>query len=1156
MRTREQQAAIDTRGTNLLVSAAAGAGKTTVLVDRIMDLMLKEHVSVDRMLIVTFTNDAAAVMRQRLQRALSEAMEHCSAQEETYLSEQMDLLARADISTLHRFCIRILQQYYMLAGLPAAFRVGDEQTIYQLREDVAYTVIERKYGEGLTSFRKLTDVFSRTTGDAELIEMLLDVYDKTRNQPDPRGWLHKAVTMCRAWRQEDLSHPWNAQMLRTLKQNYEEARQMAQAVLDMLADDEIFQGIPEALQADIADCDERIEMLDGRINELRLILQGYKPAKLKGKTLKDPEKKARRDRMKDQRDSVKEKIGDTDEKLIELFSDEKAQEMQTVSELVLEIVRTVEEIGAEIHEEMVRRGILDFSALEHCAITALENGADKLLRERYDVIFFDEYQDANRVQEHIIRKIARADNRFLVGDVKQSIYGFRAADPGMFLEKSREWGVHRGGERIDLVHNFRSSETVLKAVNSVFYRIMREGPFSVAYDDHAALVPGLETQKGGLPVQLHVLDKEQDAADGSDGEEDLLEFMRDSEKEAKYVASLVRDLLENGKLQDETDVLRAIRKQDIAILVRSASNSAEDLSYALEQEGIDCIAQMSTHHFDTVEVRAILCALSVLDNPYQDVELIGVLRSPFFLFDLNELAAIRAAHRSDSFYEAMCGYAETHTDALAARCRTALDTIASWRLRSRVMTVQQTVEHIMAQTGYEDMLLASPLGRQKHANIRLLLSRIASLQDGTLDGIPEFLAFVNRLRKDDKDMDEASLEEDADAVRIMTVHKSKGLEFPVVIMPMLGKKFNVSGRGEKTVLDPELYMGIKLNDDAYKAQHNPGSYAITSIRKEKDLMEEQRVLYVAMTRARQRLIMTGSVKNGLEHYRTAAFTKSGCFLDWVAPAALDEEENAEKTGCGKVWEILQGTVSGEQRQKMKSSRGEDEETVQGSQTLREAFEWVYPYEEETKVLTKTTVSRLKQRRSPQADEQLDEQLEVVIPLPKRPEYYGSNTGARKGTATHAAVQHLDFSDASDLAHVTAQIDGMVQREILSGEDRELIEDEKILKLAAGELGARFREKQKEGCLMRETPFTLSDEHGMLIQGVIDAWFEEEDGIVLVDFKTDALGDRGVVSLAEKYAVQLDWYARALEKLTGKKVKERIIYSFSADELLYLKRPES
>ncbi|MBQ6475270.1 MAG: UvrD-helicase domain-containing protein [Clostridia bacterium] len=1149
-RTNEQNRAIDSRGTNLLVSAAAGAGKTTVLIDRIMDLILQEHISVDRMLIVTFTNDAAAQMRQRLQRALSDALEKCGPSDEAYLNGQMDLLARADISTMHRFCIRVLQQYYMLAGLPAAFRVGDEQTIWQLREDAAREVIEEKYALGLRDFTELTEYFSRTTGDAELIEMLLGVYDKTRNQVNPRGWLHEAVKAYAQWKPADLSHPWNRQILRVLKARYTETMERARMLLRSMPDDEDYYGIPEALGWDIDACEERIGLIGSDPERFMQTVTPYSPQRMPSKRGAD---KAKRDAMSKKRTAIRKKIIETDELAAEQFSDQKTEEMQTASRLVREIAGTVDEIDAKIYEEMVRRGILDFSALEHCAIAALENGADAALRERYEAIFFDEYQDANRVQEHIIQKIMRDTNRFLVGDVKQSIYGFRAADPGMFLEKSKDWGEGKGGERIDLVHNFRSRETILKAVNSVFYRIMEDGPFSVKYDAHAALVPGRDVQKGGCPVWLHILNKE---LDEEDEEDDVLSFMRASEREAKYVASLVRDLLRTGRLKEGDGEERPVRKGDIAILVRSASNSAEDLSYALEQEGIECLAQMSTHHFDTVEVRAILCVLSVLDNPYQDVELIAVLRSPFFLFDLNELAAIRVAYPKVTFYEALCAYAKEQNDPLAGRCASALDTITSWRLRSRVMTVQQTVEHIMAESGYEDMLLASPLGRQKHANIRLLLSRIAGTLDGTLDGIPEFLAFVKRLRRDEKDMEEASLEEDADAVRIMTVHRSKGLEFPVVILPMLGKPFNKSGNQKRVLLDSQLHIGFKLNDNAFQTMQNPASLAVSSILQEKGLMEEQRVLYVAMTRARERLIMTGTVKGGLEACGNEEVHTAGCLLDWVVPAALAETEKAHRDGTPAVWEIAAAKAESGLLPFKEDAQDVQEHEDRETETLREIFEWTYPYSDETKVLTKTTVSRLKQRRSPQADEQLDEQLEVVIPLPKRPEYYGSNTGARKGTATHAAVQHLDFGDAADLAHVKAQIDGMVEREILSKEDRDLIDDGKILILAESGLGRRFREKQKKGSLMRETPFTLSDEHGMLIQGVIDAWFEEEDGIVLVDFKTDALGDKGLSSLTEKYAVQLDWYARALEKLTGKKVKERIIYSFSADELLYLRRPES
>ena len=1145
MRTPQQQRAIDARGTNLLVSAAAGAGKTTVLVDRILSMIRDDGIRLSQMLIVTFTRDAANVMRRRLAQRLEEAAAEETGERAAFFARELDSLSDADISTMDTFCQKFLRRHFAAADIPADFRIADDQTMQSLRRSAAQELLEEQYLENTTAFRTIAKSYGTTGGDSDLIDLLLKVYDYSRNQSDPRAFLLRALEMYDAWQPKDRNHPWNRACLRRISDEYMVlGKKLKQLEREAARYDET-QDCCACLCDDAACVAARLSALSDDPAAIAAAPSfGTWPRKTKKMNLTDVQS-ANRDRIKDARAAINSKMKKTDTSVLRLFSEEAAQTMERARDTVREVVRLVTLLDAKLFEMMKTSGRVDFSALEHCTIAALENGAAQAAREKYRAIFFDEYQDANRVQERIVQLIAGEGNLFFVGDVKQSIYHFRSADPTLFLEKFNEWGAGRGGERIDLNRNFRSMCGVLDAVNSVFFRIMDDEAESggIRYDETQALYAGSETQNGGAAAQLHILDEP--AADAETSGEDALAELRKNEVQARYVASLVRDLLEEGTLTDRnTGNVRRVEKNDIAILLRAPRGAAEDYVYALEREGIDCVAQADSRHFDTIEVRALLDVLSVIDNPYQDVPLIGALRSPLFLFELDDLARIRIfapRARAPFFCDALRQYAENGTDDTAKMCREALEKIEHWRLLSHALPLDELLEGIMADTNYEDLLSVSPVGMQKLVNIRFLLSRVRELQASTFDGIPQFLDYVRRVREG-SDVGEAPSNLAADAVQILSIHKSKGLEYPIVILPRLEKQFYQDTK-TKVFLDAEL--GAAVKETGASPEKSVAQTAISYSQTAQERAEEMRILYVGMTRACDRLLMVGMKKGGVASYEDEPVVRANCFLDWVAPAALSENEARKKTGQSELWKIVPAVLSQKTRQTKEKEAPKAALAVDRAlyERIDKVFSWQYPYREDTQALSKTTVTALKLY----AQQEQEDALKVDLPLPKRPQAYTPSVGIRRGTATHLAVQHLDFSRAQSLCGVTRQIDQLETMRYLTHEDRVLIDDNDVYALCESELGARLADAQKRGALYRETPFTFAPKEGgeTLVQGAIDVWFYRPDGqIVLIDYKTDSAGPGGAEALLAHYRRQLEWYRAALEKLTGSRVAEVFLYSFS------------
>nr|WP_162990699.1 helicase-exonuclease AddAB subunit AddA [Maliibacterium massiliense] len=1163
--TDKQREAITRTGSSLLVSAAAGSGKTAVLVARIIRMVVEDEMDVSRLLVVTFTKAAAAEMRARLQRALEEAAAH--AQDEARaarLASQLDNLSQADISTMHTFCTRLLRRYFHLAGVQADFRVADEQQMAALRGDVLEALLQEQYAQMRPPFEHLTRIYANAWGDAPLRDALLRIVDFARCQEDPEAYLARCTDMYAQPEQD----AWRGQLLREAQMRLAGAQSDLARAMRLARRPEGPAYYAQIIAADQVQAARLAACAKEGWEPLLAALSGVTFARMTAPRKEDTARESYKTRVKELRTRAKDAVQELAETLVPLSGTEAQQDQTRACEVVSELCRLAAAYMHALDAAMVEVGVLDFSGLEQYALRALDAGASEECRARYEAIFFDEYQDANAVQEAIIRRVARADNLFLVGDVKQCIYRFRLADPSLFLQKYHAWGKGDVPQaaRIDLAHNFRSKAGVLRAANSVFGRIMRKRVCGLDYDADARLRAGREDASAGEDaVEIHLLKSDRDTA----WDDELAAMVRD-EREARLVALRVKDLLAKGAVWDDAiKARRPVQKRDIVILLRSPAATAQMLVQALATENIEAYADVAMRHFDAVEVQALIALLRVIDNPYQDIPLLACLRSPLFGYSVQELCRVRLAARKGPFIEAVRASAAKQ-DALGRKCSRALEMIDRFRLRARATHIAGLLQAILDETGYLDIMAAWPLAQLRRANVRLLLRRARDFQAQTHNELADFLRMVDEARAGE-DMQEAHvLASEQDVVRIMSIHKSKGLEFPIVLLPMLSRRFN--RRQDAAVwLDKQLGMGVWSYDvQARTRRDNLARMAIARAGVMEGTAEEMRILYVAMTRAREQLILTATTP--CEPYRAwcapmddARVADARCLMDWIGPCALRDMLDARlarKTRPAR-WRI---TLHDAASIRFTGAQEDGREVTPGAAVgaadaydVFDALSWRYAHLEDTRTRSKHSVTELARAYALPEELRAEDAPTEALPLASRPDWQQqADQGARLGTLLHVACRHLDFTDAQSQAKVEAQLAQMIRRGLLAPQDAASVRVPQLLALACSPLGQQLADAQRVGVLRRETPFTLAvpaqelpggaGAGRVIVQGAIDAWFPQGEGLVVVDFKSDRVWDAGEALIA-RYAPQLDWYARALEALTGRRVRARYLYTFALGRAL-------
>lgn len=1166
--TPQQLDAIQDRGHSLIVCAAAGSGKTAVLVERIVQLVA-QGCPIERMLVVTFTNAAAGEMRLRIGEALGRA-----AREDQRLSEQLLALPRAGISTLHRFCGSLLREHFQVLGIDPAFRIGDEQECGVLSRQAMEDALYSCYEVGSEAFLAADACYTQE----ELAELALSVHRFMMTRPDPWAYLERAMGQVSVGAQALAGGEAAKLLCGDAKEQLAHLAQDAQRTLDACRAEGGPGHYAAACAQDLALLDALTDAAGRGYDALHDALGDASFAALGRKKKGDVFDEDAADRVKAGREALKKAVKALAEAFAVSGRDAAGDLAMTRAPLsgIIELVKTYDALYAAAKRQ---RGLMDFEDLEHGALRALEQeGVRQSLRERYRYVFIDEYQDSSAIQEAIVGSFAREDGLFLVGDVKQSIYRFRQAEPSLFLARAARFDRKEEtlARRIDLQRNFRSRANVLEGVNAVFSRIMRGDVTEIEYDERERLFCGLPPREDDPPIELHLIYREgellpgaQEQADENDSEEgDGADAQGDDEESGRELAAVEREaLIAAARIHDmvgtlfydaKTGAERPLAYRDIAILMRAARGGAPMAADALKAQGIPVFCDAGEGYFDIPEVRAMMALLETIDNGARDEPLLAALRGPALGLDDAQLAQIRI-HTPDvrvPYHEAVRRYREEVDDALAARLAEFEERLAKWRLCARHQGVDRLIERVYAQTGFLARAGALPGGLARQANLHLLTSRARQFMRAQGGSLHAFLRYARRLRAGGDSMSASAIGESEDVVRIMTTHKSKGLEFPVVFVLGMGRRMSAQSLRARLLMDAQLGVGLPCVDTALGSERDTLLRRAIRVKIAREqLAEEVRILYVAMTRARERLILVGDVgvqappQAWQRETDAAALRAMRTGLDMVCPAlvqagaSLTVRQEAVRVGDSS-WRVFahRAGVSA-----MPSGR-----TDEAAQRLlaglaaapRDAHvERLLAFEVGgAAAVRKTSVSAVlrDEKRAAQEEGALRD-----APIERLPRFMAEKrlTGAQIGTAFHRMVRMINLQalrDTTDLAdEVARQIEQMRLDGIITKAEADAVPPAMLTRLFASPLGVRML---GSACVRREWGFTFrrqTPQGDQLLQGVIDCCFMERNAWVLVDYKTDSASD--VPGAIARHRPQIEIYAQALFAITGIPVAQRVLY---------------
>ncbi|QEK11428.1 helicase-exonuclease AddAB subunit AddA [Crassaminicella thermophila] len=1183
MWTTDQKSAIDSRGSNLLVAAAAGSGKTAVLVERIIQMIIKDKIDIDRLLIVTFTNAAAGEMRERIGAAILEELEKKDENEE-HLRRQMNLLNRASISTLHSFCIDVVKKYFHLIDIDPNFRIGDATETSIMKIEVIQELFEREYEKEEEGFIGLVERFGGNKEDTPLQELVLKLYEFIQSKPYPKKWLKDRVEDFCLDMDGFEKTKWYETIVKQIEISLAGAKEAFLAAKDLCLRPNGVAAYTEAILEDIRIIDELETSLKAGLTSFYYALENVSHKRL-GRT-KDVDE-ILKEEIKGLREQGKDIIKSIKEDILVKSPKDYIKDLNELYPYMKYLYNLVIDFESLYHEKKVEKGIVDFNDLEHYALAILENEqVGKEYQKRFEYIFVDEYQDSNIVQETILGFIKKEDNLFMVGDVKQSIYRFRLADPSLFIEKYETFKNDSNAinRRIDLSKNFRSREEVIDGVNFIFKNIMTKELGEIDYDESAYLYKGAENEPmDDLAIELNLIEK-----NAQEEMEEEFEEIEDMEVEARITAKRIKALLDNEIYDSKLKEYRNITYKDIVILLRTTKNWAQTFLEVFIEEGIPAYADVNTGYFEAIEVNIFMNLLKIIDNKRQDIPLLSVMRSPIGGFDTEELIKIRVQSSKKTYFEAIEEYIEQIDDPLALKCKNFLEKINKWKDSSRYIHLDDFIWNLLKETGYYDYAGAMPGGIQRQGNLRVLVDRARQFQNTSIKGLFNFIKFIDKLKDSSGDMGTAkTLGENDDVVRIMSIHKSKGLEFPVVIVAGMGKQFNLMDINSQVLFHKDLGIGPRYVDPNIRQYTDTiAKIAMKNKIKIESLSEEMRILYVALTRAKDKLILIGSIKDIEKSAKkwTKGMTpfylsKGRCYLDWIGPVLMRHKDGENLREWANVlwnedmlmkdnskWNIKRIHKTDIQKEEiekkinklsyLKFLRDFDEKAIKKDYAfVAKRLDWSYPNKVATKIPSKLSVTDIKRISAKELDS-----MGMNIPsLIQKPNFMNENkqfAAAEKGTIIHFVMQHLDLNNIESKEAIKEQIEKMVEAELLKIEEADVVDISKILTFFESNIGKRICKAKN---VFREVPFNfvkkacevipnLYDcEESLLIQGVIDCYFEQEDGLVLVDYKTDYIGFGRKEEIVKKYRIQVDLYKEALEKITNKKVKESYLYLFHLDE---------
>lgn len=1159
--TPAQRCAIESRGSTLLVSAAAGSGKTRVLTERLMAYLTdpQQPQELDRFLIITYTRAAAAELRARIAGSIAERM--AADPENRWLRRQSALCARAQIGTIHSFCSAVLRENCAALRLAPDFKIADAERVQSLQAAALEKTLDRAYEtiEQHPDFRLLADTVGAGRSDARLGALIGTLYEKMQCHARPARWAEAQIERLQLTGVTDAGETvWGTELLSAAR---ETALYWAGELDRLLAE----LALPDCAWLSSAYGESIAESADGVRAVARAALRGWDETRTallevtfpRLKTVRKPPDEALKNRVKARRDTCKKAVEELRAQYAEPSSKMLADLRETAPAMQA-LLRLTLDFGRAYAAEKRRRALVDFSDLEHFTAELLtqEDGAPTpLARElsaRYTEIMVDEYQDVSEVQDLIFHAVSQnGNNLFFVGDVKQSIYRFRLADPGIFLDKYSRFADARDAQpgearRILLQENFRSRREVLDAANLAFSNIMSTSLGELDYDDNARLKCGAPLPGEGTPAELCLLQLPED--DGG-------ELAEKAEREADYVARRIRALVDGETPVLDGGGMRPAAWGDIVILLRSANAVGPVYRRALTAHGVPVLSEQGGGFYASVEISVLLSLLAVIDNPHQDVPLIAVLRSPLFGFTPDDLSAVRAVDRTHDFYDALTAAAETRAD-----CRAFLNTLEGYRALAPDLEPGALLWHIYNDRNLMALCCALPDGDARRRNLMLLLDQAQQFGQTGAHGLHRFVEWLRHQAEEGREPPVSG--GGRSAVRIMSIHKSKGLEFPIVFVSDLSRAFNKSDARATVLVHPQLGLGPKRTDAARGIEYPTFARSAVAARLLREtLSEEMRLLYVAMTRAKERLILTGTLRDpartidALRESLSAPLApevlrRAPSPLHWLLQSALLDPEGqtlrVETVSCAAA-----AAPDGAQP---------DETSVPGMETnpealrqLSENLTFVYPHAAAAALPSKITATELKRPPLPE-DGGGAPLLRARQGVFRRPDFTARErplTGAERGTATHRFLQYLRFADTADEAAVARQVAALQARGFLSVRQAAAVDVSAVLALARSPLGARLRAAEAAGTMRREFRFSLlcgaapldpaaADEQ-VLLQGVVDCCIEEAGALTIVDYKTDRVPPDAVPERAAYYAAQLRAYAAAMARITGRPAAQRLLY---------------
>jgi len=1233
--TEEQLSAIETRNCNLLVAAAAGSGKTAVLVERIIRIITNEEnpVDIDRLLVVTFTNAAAAEMRERIATAISKELEINPNSKN--LQKQLTLLNRANITTMHSFCLDVIKNNFHKIDLDPSFRIGDQTEGVLIKDEVIEELFEEKYDEEDIEFTNLVEAFSNYKNDDNLKDLVLDIYNFTMSGPWPEKWLNDSAEAFKINTLEELDETkWVKVFVENIKIEIEGYIKTMEKAIEIINETDGLEPYLDSFTSELSDIRNIYESSGNGLENMYKALSTIVFSRLKSIKKDRVSDEAAQSSVKKIRDDIKKKISELINNTFSVPPEQMLDNIQGAYPYIKKLTEIVLEFSDRFNRRKKERNILDFNDLEHfCLRILIDYDEDKNIipsevaqkfKEYFDEVLVDEYQDSNNVQETIVSLVSRKEsdnpNVFMVGDVKQSIYRFRQAKPELFIDKYNTYEVNKGSNRkIQLYKNFRSRKEIIDGVNYIFKEIMSKTAGELEYTDEEALNLGASYDTSnneniiiGGAIELNIVDKNYEEPD----EEVLLdqEEVDSVILEGRIVATRIKELmsLKSGNifkvLDKETGQYRPLRYKDIVILLRATKKWSESLLDELGAEGIPVYADTGSGYFESIEIRTIISLLKVIDNPMQDVPMIALLRSPIMGFSAEELSDVRLVSKDNYFYENIKYIGEEvyelkevlYSKDLIDKCKYLIDCINKWRKKSIYMAIDEFIWYLYMDTAYYGYVGAMPNGVLRQANLKILFQRAKQFEKTSFKGLFNFINFINKLTKSSGDMGSAKiLGENEDVVRIMSIHKSKGLEFPVVFLCGTGKNFNLMDLNKNILYHDELGFGPDFID--LEKRFSIGTLAKEAIKKKmkiETLSEEMRILYVAGTRAKEKLIITGAVRNtqkSIEKWMSSAsldsnlilsseVLKGRSYLDWLGMAlcqhndglklreAIGASNEMSKSDESK-WEInlwnksdlvsrvdLEETILEDKDAETITSTVSFDESI--LEQVNNILSYKYPLKASTTLKSNISVSDLKRKNVEENYEIENIYKEKTIITPKFIQERKGLTPAEKGTAVHFVMKKIDFNRVSSIQEIEEQLQELFEDEFLLKEELNSINPYKILNFFKSNLGMKMTELYDDGKkIYREVPFyteissleidkELNDkykEEKVRLQGIIDCFFEYDGDLILLDYKTDYVKQGNEEELKEKYKKQLDYYSDAIFKMTGKKIKYRYLYSFSLEK---------